>query len=86
MALSQGIASRPPAVAMRVVALCCSAVQYIGCDSYIAGVSRVSQAFRSLSNDCVTVCFRMKWLYLTKMCFCLNENLIVVANFYCIAI
>lgn len=55
MDLSQGIASRPPAVAMRVVALCSSAVQYFGCDSYIGGVSRVFQVFSSPSNDCANV-------------------------------
>lgn len=64
MDLSQGIASRPPAVAMRVVALCTSAVQYLGYDSYIGGVNRVFQVFNTLSNDCVSVLVQAEMVYM----------------------
>ena len=64
MDLSQGIASRPPAVVMRVVALCTSAVQNLVYDSYLGGVNRVFQVFNTRSNDCVSVLVQAEMVYM----------------------
>lgn len=80
MDLSQGIASRPPAVAMRVVALCTSAVQYLGYDSYIGGVNRVFQVFNTLSNVCVSVFVQAEMVHMPLFKWGGNLNLFPIVK------